>query len=89
LNTFDLSEMVMAPSSSSEAKRRKASVNLARLGNSILLMSNTVGDYSQLDKLSKSCAKLDNRKKAVRWLKEVSIKPSKYPLNFVAINIAH
>jgi len=73
LNTFDLSKMVMASSSSSEVETRKASVNLARLGNSILLMSNTVGDYSQLDKLSKSCAKLDNRKKAVRWLKEVAV----------------
>jgi hypothetical protein len=64
--------MVGAPSLSSEVERRKESVNLARLGNSILLMSNTVGDYSLLDKLSKSCAKVDNRRKAVRWLKEVS-----------------
>jgi hypothetical protein len=43
-----------------------------RLENSMILMSKQFDDYDTLNTLTKG-ANIDNRRRAVRWMKEVSV----------------
>ena len=47
-----------------------------RLGNMITMMSNSIGNYSSLERLSIESQKFGNRRRAIQWMKEVSHQPT-------------